>query len=468
MPKVLTTEEFAAKAKEIFGDKYTYENSKYTRAKELVKVNCREHGEWETTPDTLLRKKAGCPTCRIVTASERLRMPREEFITRSEEIHPGRFLYDEVVYKNNRTKVKVYCKAHEEYFQITPTSLLAGCGCELCGRERIIASHRISKEDFVERAKNKHGDKYVYDDIEFVDCKTPVEVHCTSHGVFSITPTKHILGSGCKKCYEEKRGFTLHLRAKSEFLEKAKVIAPQYDYSKTEYVRSNKKVVVTCLKHEDFEITPSGILSGKGCPACAAESRPLVKRQNAAKAFVSRALLVPEHQGRGYTYTRTVYTGTFDKLIVTCPIHEDFEVTPNNHLRGRGCPDCQSNGYRRSKPGILYVLADGEITKVGITNYDALDRAKSVSKDSGRKFDVLYQNYQQDGRIPCNVETILLRELRKQYKQPKERFEGYTECFFHVNQAALLNRIESLISEQNSLHNQDSQESTLPKEIENV
>lgn len=38
---------------------------------------------------------------------------------------------------------------------------------------------------------------------------------------------------------------------------------------------------------------------------------------------------------------------------MTCSEHGDFEVTPNNHLKGRGCPDCGAekrgrNGTPRS------------------------------------------------------------------------------------------------------------------------
>ena len=28
-------------------------------------------------------------------------------------------------------------------------------------------------------------------------------------------------------------------------------------------------------------------------------------------------------------------------MIITCPIHGDFEQTPHNHLQGKGCPLCR-------------------------------------------------------------------------------------------------------------------------------
>ena len=35
------------------------------------------------------------------------------------------------------------------------------------------------------------------------------------------------------------------------------------------------------------------------------------------------------------------------KVIITCPIHGDFWETPENHLNGVGCPDC--DGHKMNK-----------------------------------------------------------------------------------------------------------------------
>lgn len=45
------------------------------------------------------------------------------------------------------------------------------------------------------------------------------------------------------------------------------------------------------------------------------------------------------HEGR-YSYEKTVYRGAKDKVVITCPIHGDFEQFPTNHLRPCGCPSC--------------------------------------------------------------------------------------------------------------------------------
>jgi len=41
-----------------------------------------------------------------------------------------------------------------------------------------------------------------------------------------------------------------------------------------------------------------------------------------------------------YTYDNVVYVNNLTKVLITCPIHKDFEQLPECHLRGHGCRDC--------------------------------------------------------------------------------------------------------------------------------
>ena len=55
----------------------------------------------------------------------------------------------------------------------------------------------------------------------------------------------------------------------TEFIKKAKIIHDdKYDYSLVDYEKSNKKVKIICDKHGEFEQTPNGHLSKKGCQKC--------------------------------------------------------------------------------------------------------------------------------------------------------------------------------------------------------
>jgi Zn finger protein HypA/HybF involved in hydrogenase expression len=53
--------------------------------------------------------------------------------------------------------------------------------------------------------------------------------------------------------------------------------------------------------------------------------------------FIKKAKTI---HGEKYIYDNVKYIGALIKIIIKCPSHGEFEQPPNNHLNGRGCPDC--------------------------------------------------------------------------------------------------------------------------------
>ena len=41
-----------------------------------------------------------------------------------------------------------------------------------------------------------------------------------------------------------------------------------------------------------------------------------------------------------YNYDKSTYTTNKTKLVITCPDHGDFLISPSNHLKGHGCKHC--------------------------------------------------------------------------------------------------------------------------------
>lgn len=74
-------------------------------------------------------------------------------------------------------------------------------------------------------------------------------------------------GRDAPKCSYERQSINKRDSLKS-FLKKAIQVNDEYDYSKVQYVNQHTKVIVSCSKHGDFEITPNNLLNGKGCPKC--------------------------------------------------------------------------------------------------------------------------------------------------------------------------------------------------------
>jgi len=62
--KKYTTNEFIIKSKEIFGeDRYDYSLTNYINSHTKVKIICKEHGQFEKSPNNHISKRQGCPYC---------------------------------------------------------------------------------------------------------------------------------------------------------------------------------------------------------------------------------------------------------------------------------------------------------------------------------------------------------------------------------------------------------------------
>lgn len=114
-----------------------------------------------------------------------------------------------------------------------------------------------------------------------------------------------------------------------------------YDYSKSVYVNSKTKLDIYCPKHDlVFQQTPGHHINKKcRCPKCGRESGNF-KQTKTTEDFIKDAKALHSNM---YNYDKSVYINKYTNLIITCPIHGDFEQTPSTHLRAGGpcgCPLC--------------------------------------------------------------------------------------------------------------------------------
>ena len=193
------------------------------------------------------------------------RLKQEDFIARLKEIHGSIYDYSEVKYVNAKTKVRLFCKKHNIWFEITPDSLLSKkCGCPICRYEKSAEKNRTPIEEFIKKATEIHNGKYDYSRVKYVNNRTKVEIVCPEHGVFSQSPDKHILrGQGCPYCSGNAR------RTLESFVDDArKVHGDKYDYSKSEYNGTHMPLIIICPIHGEFSQAPNDHLHGQGCPHC--------------------------------------------------------------------------------------------------------------------------------------------------------------------------------------------------------
>lgn len=152
----------------------------------------------------------------------------------------------------------------------------------------------------------------------------------------------------------------------SQFIEKAiKIHGYKFDYSKVEYIGSHTKVCIICPEHEEFYQSPTGHLSGNGCPNCAAKYKRGKYRLTTLEMFLSQAI---EIHGDKYDYSKVEWKNTRTPITIICPIHGEFSQVPQNHIRLKcGCRICGRE------------IANAKINKYN-TNY-FIERAKQIHGD---------------------------------------------------------------------------------------
>lgn len=119
--------------------------------------------------------------------------------------HGPKYDYSKSIYVNNSTKLIIGCSIHGDFEQL-PLLHIRGKGCPTCGRIVGHAEHKTnckSDEKFIDDAIDKHGSKYDYAKVSYVNCNTKVIITCSKHGDFEQTPRRHLEGRGCSKCARE-------------------------------------------------------------------------------------------------------------------------------------------------------------------------------------------------------------------------------------------------------------------------
>lgn len=172
-----------------------------------------------------------------------------------------------------------------------------------------------------------------------------------------------------------------------QFIEEAVLIhGNKYDYSKVIYLGLYVKVIIICPIHGEFLQRPCDHLRSNSCRKCHFDKLSTDRRSN-KEDFVEKAFKI---HGNKNDYSKFIYKNSWTKGCIVCLTdnHGDYWQTPNNHLRGKGCPKCHLE----------------TIGKWNTSNkYEWVEKAFKVH---GSKFDYSLAIYIKDNikiKIKCNV-----------------------------------------------------------------
>lgn len=359
-----TKEQFVEEANLAHSGKYDYSHFIYTNARTKSVIICPEHGCFEQTPDSHLRGKIGCRNCRAVLSSKSRSKTTETFVAEAIVQHKNKYTYSRTNYKNAKSKVTIICPIHGEFTQ-TPDSHLRGNGCPDCGEVLRRKSSTHTTELFIQKANIKHGDAYDYSQVNYKKSTEEVEIICSEHGSFWITPHRHLTKrenrGGCPKC-----GINLRIEPKrsntDDFIEKSiQIHGFKYDYKKVNYHNAHDPVEIICNEHGSFYQAPTGHLRGSGCPKCGDLSTSEKQRFDLSDLLDRFYSL---HSNKyDYPYIEDEYKNQDSVLTIKCPTHGIFQQVVASHVFGYGCKQC---GY------------ESAFEKQRMSTEDFIRKAKSV------------------------------------------------------------------------------------------
>lgn len=253
MPPRKTTDHFIADSKSVHGEQFQYSRTAYTNNNTKIRITCRIHGDFMQLPRVHLSGK-GCLSC----ANESAKITTDEFVRRSKLAHGEKYSYELSKCSGARQDVTIICPDHGEFTQ-NAMRHMSGKGCYRCGK----SSQKITRAEFIRRGSARHDGRYSYSLSEYVNSKTEVEIICGKHGSFMQSPERHMAGAGCIRCHGR------IMNGLDDFIRMAReVFGDRYDYSKSDYQASNKKLEISCAEHGPFMKKPSKHISGQGCPLC--------------------------------------------------------------------------------------------------------------------------------------------------------------------------------------------------------
>jgi len=194
-----TTEKFIEDAIKVHGDKYDYSKVNYTKNYEDVIIICKIHGEFLQQPNNHISRKSGCKNC------TKPKMTKDAFLEKVEIIHGDYYDYELTEIKTQRDNIIIICPTHGAFEQKL-SNHLNGSGCKTCGLNSMANKNKSTKEEFIEKAKKIHNNKYDYSNVDYKSVHIHVKIKCIAHDIiFEQSPRNHLIGYGCVHCGNEKK-----------------------------------------------------------------------------------------------------------------------------------------------------------------------------------------------------------------------------------------------------------------------
>ena len=195
LKQVLPLNVFIERCEKIHKKRYDLSRISYRNLHDKIEVGCKieGHGFFETEANNFMRGFSNCKLCSAKETSIRCRKTTEEFIKAAKDKHKETYDYSVVNYMGSKKDVLIKCKKpNHGIFPQLPSVHLSGSGCPKCANELRAKKLSLTMDQFLKRARKKHGDVYDYSKVNYETAIKEVLIGCPKHGFFPTTPNRFL------------------------------------------------------------------------------------------------------------------------------------------------------------------------------------------------------------------------------------------------------------------------------------
>lgn len=253
--------------------------------------------------------------------------------------------------------------------------------------------NKLTTEQYIQKAKKIHGDKYDYSSSVYSGSQKKINIFCLKcKSFFSQKADRHLKGYNCNNCSKGGGGIKFTLQ---DFIKKSvERHGNRYNYDLVVYKNSLTYVKIICNTcNKIFEQIPNSHWAGNGCPyQCCLRGPKLNKR---AEKFL---LEVKRIHGNKYDFSVINYTKDRNEISVKNNIcGHKFEILPKSFLQLKQCRVCyelnkQKDRYERFVARARQIHGDDYDYSIGnYINYNT--RFEVLHKICNKTFYLLPQNH---------------------------------------------------------------------------
>lgn len=219
-------------------------------------------------------------------------------------------------YTNRHSKIIVNCKIHGD-FEIEAGSLLCGHGCKECANDLKHKNRLLTNDEVLKRLKEKLGDRYLLDKVQYYNARTKVLLGCRKHGYFPIKLHDALNFHGCPFCKQSRAELLLRSAFEKNSIEFEAQFS--FDWMKTstygklsyDFYLPKQNIAIECQGRQHFECV--NVFGGEE------EFKKVIERDHNKKKITEengiKLLYFIEKRFNKYMKEYDVYFNDIDNLI---------------------------------------------------------------------------------------------------------------------------------------------------------